>query len=392
MDQIKKIRQEFQKQIQEIKTNKHQKVIQILVEIEKYQTLKEDFEREIRAKLVLLEIINHRIDFEKNDVITSILKLSGLNKYLRQNCSQQTSSNLQIELDRLVGETIKNNLVLQNLIQSLGQIQQEESQNIQLLRKITRSKINQRNILARIKEKSLFSQYLEDLPQREARNVIIKHREEFGLQCFIHSLQHIQELMHNSKIKKGTAWSELLEIAVKLQPTLCSSSCRKDDQAGNRWAGGLVGLMITGGHIESAAGNDIASQAAGFYARSYNSRPELLMQEQIAKSLQNRKNNSYDKFNIKNPEFVGIYIDLDNLEQNLIDTEARIKLMNQIKVKAKNLNIPYFYLSQGLFYDEFDKIIDPLNLTTTKPTTLAEKTEFVDNHSGKFFWENNEKK
>lgn len=387
----KETRQLARQEIQQGDEGYTKKVEEILQALESKTALSQDYDRKIKSNLTLIEMLKQKLARRESNIITNLFKVLNLNS---QNFTDQDYSNLVVQNYELHNKLEEVNKDIKILTESLIKIQEEQKEITKNMRRRAREKVKGESSKVRKEEKSLYDQYLEDIPKRDVRAVIEEYREKYGLQCFVHALQWEQELNTVSRFKKGINFSDLGRTALVLEPTLCTSSCRIGDIKENRFSpDGYCGLMVTGGEVEACFNRDVGTYAENPYKRLYPNKPNLLLSKKIDESFSERPTSGggfqYDEFNVKNPKFSGVYIDLEKIKN--LSTEERMNIISQIKDFAEENNLPYFFLDkEGFKSPEDGHLIDPLDLPTHRSYSREEKIQLVEEKYNMFIQRNPE--
>ncbi len=219
-----------------------------------------------------------------------------------------------------------------------------------------------------------WSQHQEELKDRDVKNIANKYDV-----TFIHGIHPNFIPGDNSMLEDWVDWKIKLKILTTFEPTISTSTIKKGDDWRRMWS--RMGVVLSGGSVESASFGDQGSRARGIKERALN-RQTGSIQEQIGKAITTEKDPDqlgYNELVVKNPEISGFYVCLEDtvLKGKVID-DAKLAsgylIKNdlvpheEIAKTAKEMDLNLYAIKDGVVYEaEFDE-----NSKTIVPMTKIE--------------------
>ncbi len=193
-----------------------------------------------------------------------------------------------------------------------------------------------------------WNEYQEDQKERDVKNISKKYNA-----TFIHGIHPNFLPSDNSMLENWVDWKTKLKILTTFEPTISTSTIKEGDDWKRMWS--RMGVILSGGSIESASFADQGSRARGIKERENQQSGPI--HEQIEKAIMTEKDPNqlgYNELVVKNPEISGFYVCLD--ETNDIIKRDMV-FHSEIAETAAEMRLKLYAIQGGVVYEaEYDKV------------------------------------
>lgn len=189
--------------------------------------------------------------------------------------------------------------------------------------------------------------FQEEEKVRDVKNVCLRNN------CaIVHGIHPTFTPENNSLLETGSTWQDKLKILLALEPVIATSTVHAGDDGNiNLWC--KMGVILSGGRVQSASADDIGSLAKGIKERDDHGKMivglEKGVQEQITKAISER-GNGYNEVIVQDPKFAGFFFCVDpskNPYEGQTSKRADISEITEITAKY---GIPLYMMEGGKLY------------------------------------------
>lgn len=208
--------------------------------------------------------------------------------------------------------------------------------------------------------KERWNEYEAEQRERDVGNIASKYQA-----LFLHGISPRGWVAGNTVLLPNVGWDMKVKILMALEPTISVSTLR----TGETGLVSSVGVVLSGGHVESAHIQDAGTVVENFGRRRATNQiqNEIPIAEQIEKVVQTRRPGVYNELVVKDPKVGGLFVSWDLLRERE-DSDKTI-------AAAKALGLPLFVIKGGNAFEANEPYPGRLELgRQAVPAELVEKS------------------